>query len=483
MADFVSVLRRAVGNLENNTEAARQAIYGKARTALRAQLEAIDPPVGPDDIARQIESLDGAIDELESEFAEQQPKAHEAFQSAVSETEALGGAASAAAREARKTLDRIDGESEDDDIGPEPAEAPVERREPSLGAPAPAPAATPVAVPQPSAAPAAPKRQPAAAAPAVPATPPPPKPAAARAPATPAPERPPPPAEMFDDGDEMEREGSGRFVAWIILLLVLLGIVGVGFWQRAAVMDMVASLTGSSETDAPSETGKIADRIPGNAEEPEPAPATSSAPQAGEQAAAPAPAPVAPPPAAETEGERVAQALLIEESAGGVSPASTLGGSVNWQLVDDTDAVGGVAKAIRGDVDVPERDLKLSLTIRRNNDQALPASHIIEIVFQTGPGFAHEGIASIPGLLMKATPRSTGQALVGAVVPVMDNYFLVGLSESEIDRDRNVSEMTARDFIDIPITYKDGGRAVLSLAKGDAGKRAFEDAFAAWGAQ
>ena len=50
MADFVSVLRRAVGNLENNTETARQAIYGKARAALRAQLEAIDPPLGPDEI-------------------------------------------------------------------------------------------------------------------------------------------------------------------------------------------------------------------------------------------------------------------------------------------------------------------------------------------------------------------------------------------------------------------------------------------------
>lgn len=510
MADFVSVLRRAVANLENNTEAARHAIYDKARAALRAQLEAIDPPLGPDDIARQIDSLDRAVGELETEFAPQ-PKpleAHEAFQSAVSESGTLGGAASTAAREARETLDRIDGDGQDEDArrgaGPS-GKAPPERREPSLGAPPrapatgtpppppPAPAAGPAA---PAAAPRAPARKPEPPTPASPAAAAPPRaptPAQAPAPAQaggparqPAAghQAPPPPtsgrqappaADLYDEDDDIERGGSGRFVAWGILLLVIVGIVGVGFWQREALTTMITSVSGSQETTETAGNGKIADRVPGPGE-----PATESG--AGQPTAAPQ-APVQQPPSADAEGERVAQALLIEESAGGVTPANTLGGSVDWKLVDDTEAVGGAEKVIRGDVSVPERDLKVTVTVRRNKDQALPASHLIELVFQTGPGFTHEGIASIPGLIMKATPRSTGQPLVGAVVPVMDNYFLIGLSQTEIDQERNVQEITSRDFIDIPVSYKDGGRAVLSLAKGESGKAIFEEAFSTWGAQ
>lgn len=517
MADFVSVLRRAVGNLENNTEAARQAIYGKARAALRAQLEAIDPPLGPDEITRQIQGLDQAVTDLEAELAASgsesatesdaapkqdtgaqrvgepesvgpapvpstpqaaapsptpvpappatpqppaapqpaspeptaaTPKPHQTFQAAVSETSSLGGAASTAAREARETLDRIGSDSDEDEGYP--GDAPVDpysgRREPDMAGSGTAPGGG-----QPQ----------------------------AEAPPLADAGRHPQPTSVYDEEDGEERGGSGRFVAWIILFLVLAGIVGVGFWQRDTVMEIAASFTGNQDT-AEGTDGKIADRVPGANDAGQQSDTTPTA-----ETPAPAPLPGAgetgtPPSAADADGERVAQALLIEESAGGVTPGSTLGGSVDWALVDDTEAVGGVEKVIQGKVNVPEKGLGVTVTIRRNADQALPASHLIELVFETGPDFTHGGIGGIPGIIMKATPRSTGQPLVGAVVPVMDGYYLVGLSESEIDRARNVAELTSRDFIDIPISYKDGGRAVLSLAKGETGNRVFNEAFAVW---
>lgn len=494
MADFVSVLRRAVGNLENNTESGRRTIYSKARTALRAQLEAIDPPLGPEDIARQIQSLDDAIGELEARFSTkpaaspegpaptapakpsapdgpapeparpqpgpgpQPPKAHPAFQAAVNESGALGAAASAAARQARETLERMDaGQAGDGAAEPRP---PASRHEPVLDPAGPE-----------TAKPAQPKSA---------------QPKSGR-PAPPKAEPPVQTTSVYDEDDSGERGGSGRVIAWVVLVLVLAGIAGVGFWQRATVSEMIASLTGSQEPSQTADNGKIADRLPAPDEQTgetgpvapvQPAP-VQPAPETAQPGPA-APSPAAPPPTADAEGERIAQVLLIEESAGGVTPASTVGGSVNWQVVDDTEAVGGVDKVIRGDVEVPERGLALTMTIRRNRDQALPASHLIELVFTTGAAFPNEGIAGIPGIIMKATPRSTGQPLVGAVVPVMDNYFLVGLSETELDRDRNIQELTSRDFLDIPVGYKDGGRAVLSLAKGESGKRVFDEAFAAW---
>ena len=515
MADFVSVLRRAVGNLENNTEASRQAIYGKARAALRAQLEAIDPPLGPEDIARQIEGLDKAVADLETEFAAESgsaeaaetppsptvaestaesadpadapppqaatppppsapasaaapepaaepaaaPKPHQTFQAAVSESGALGGAASTAARQARETLDRL-GPDDDNAAGDgatvedlaDPYSAPHHGGPGDPGMP----------------------------------------PSAGLAGSDDLAEQ---EAAIYAGDEADERGGSGRFVAWIILFLVLAGIAGVGYWQRETVSEIVASMTAEQEAVDGADGGKIADRLPAPeseqppAAQPETPPAETPAPaplpseQATETPAPDtvAPAPSEPPSAADAEGERIAQALLIEESAGGgVTPANTLGGSVDWALVDDTEAVGGTEKVIRGRVNVPEKGLGVVVSIRRNQDQALPASHLIELVFDTGADFEHGGIASIPGIIMKATPRSTGQPLVGAVVPVMDGYFLVGLSESDIDRTRNEGELKSRDFIDIPIAYKDGGRAVLSLAKGETGTRVFNEAFAAW---
>lgn len=521
MADFVSVLRRAVGNLETNTETTRQAIYAKARAALRAQLEAVDPPLGADQIDQQIKGLDQAIAELEAEFAPSPAPANppvaeppgsspsdpkpvippvapapqtpdapqspatppgsstetspqtstatpsETFRSAVTDSGTLGGAASAAARQARETLDRIGS-----DAAP-PAES-VSQPRPELAGDRPAPRAASAPAPDmgPATAPtsrdgSAPEGQPTA---------------------------------LYDDDDEGERSGSGRFVAWIILLLVIVGIAGVGFWQRQAVMDVVAALSGGEAQQTASDDGKISDRLPGAGDE-EAAEQETDTPQQGTQqqrAVSEQPAtnesgtggqtaaelPIrddGQPAASETGGERIAQALLVEETGDSTTPASSVGGSVDWVLADDAEAINGVEKVIRGTVAIPDKDLRLVVTIRRNLDQALPASHLIELVFDAGDGFANEGVANIPGIFMKATPRSTGQPLVGAVVPVMDGYFLVGLSESDLDQARNVSEMQTRDFIDIPIAYKDGGRAVLSLAKGETGGRVFEEAFTAWG--
>ncbi|MEJ8574108.1 hypothetical protein [Microbaculum marinum] len=463
MADFVSVLRRAVGNLDNNTEATRQAIYGKARTALRAQLEAIEPPLGPEEVDRQIRGLDEAIEDLEKEFAGADSEEAQERTEPETSSPAAGAQASASAAAAAASSGAHAPATPDRGFQPAP---PPPHNPPSHDYETPETdhAAADAGGWEDSYA----SRH---------------EPAASAQYDTP-PGRASRQTEYYDEEDVAEKGGSGRFVAWIILGLVIVGIAGVGFWQRDTVSQIVDSL---SSGDATEDGGKIADRLPGDADTPDqqqPAQGQSgtSEPQTpSPSTSAPASQPQSPPPATAADGDRVAQALLIEESAAGVTPASTLGGSVDWVLADDTEAIGGTEKVIRGTVRVPEKDISLSVSIRRNEDQALPASHLVELVFETGPNFTNGGISNVPGLIMKATPRSTGQPLVGAVVPVMDGYFLVGLSESELDQTRNIEEMKSRGFIDVPIIYEDGGRAMLSLAKGETGTRVFNEAFAAWG--
>ena len=56
-------------------------------------------------------------------------------------------------------------------------------------------------------------------------------------------------------------------------------------------------------------------------------------------------------------------------------------GTVLWR----TEMAAGPGRppdlAVRGDIDIPERQMTVTLSIRRNTDQSLPASHTIEIMF------------------------------------------------------------------------------------------------------
>jgi hypothetical protein len=68
MADYQSLLTRAVANLPNATVAARRAIYDRARAALVNQLRSLNPPLPDADIEREERALDEAIAQVELHF-------------------------------------------------------------------------------------------------------------------------------------------------------------------------------------------------------------------------------------------------------------------------------------------------------------------------------------------------------------------------------------------------------------------------------
>ena len=61
MADYYSLLSRAVLALPESDKSARQAVYDRARTALVKQLTSIHPPIPETDINREKQALEGAI--------------------------------------------------------------------------------------------------------------------------------------------------------------------------------------------------------------------------------------------------------------------------------------------------------------------------------------------------------------------------------------------------------------------------------------
>ena len=137
---------------------------------------------------------------------------------------------------------------------------------------------------------------------------------------------------------------------------------------------------------------------------------------------------------------------------------------------------------MRADIEIPDRKFKMTMSFRRNTDTSLPASHTAELTFILPPDFSGGGVGNVPGILMKSNEQALRHAAVGARgqgLPTASS--LVGLSNVESERTRNLQLLKERSWFDVPLVYTNQRRAIIAIEKGAPGERAFNEAFAAWG--
>ena len=135
--------------------------------------------------------------------------------------------------------------------------------------------------------------------------------------------------------------------------------------------------------------------------------------------------------------------------------------------------------AVRANVEIPGVGLRLALSLRRNADPALPASHIIELNF-TSPDDPGRVVRDVGLLQFKGEEAVRGTPLAGLPVPVKDNVFLIGLSNLPGDMERNQDLILRRNWVDLPVRFASGQRAILSFEKGTSGRQALATAHAQW---
>ena len=177
----------------------------------------------------------------------------------------------------------------------------------------------------------------------------------------------------------------------------------------------------------------------------------------------------------------VAQRVVLYDEDPGEPQGKQYVGSVIWRTEQVKGSGNTTDLAVRADVDIPDRKFKATLTVRRNSDTSLPASHTAELTFTLPPDFPGGGIANVPGILMKSNEQARGTPLAGLAVKVTDGFFLIGLSNVEVDRARNIQLLKERSWFDVPLVYTNQRRAIVAIEKGSPGERAFNEAFAAWG--
>ncbi len=445
MADYHPLISRAVAGLDKNTGENRRVLYERARAALVNQLRSIEPALDESDITRERLALEEAIRKVEADAAkrtrddeisftppESRPSSLtdqglRGFRESVTEAEGLGGAAAEAQRSAREVYEAVPGEHH----AGEPAED-VHYFEPP-GSEPPPPVSEPELMDE--------------------APPPHPRGRGHELPEGALPQ------SYEDETFTRPARSWGGVIKLVLLLLVIGGLAGAGYWQRQTISTLIASFRSApskpQQAAAPPSRPKISDRV-GDA--------------AGGSKTATAPA------------AAVAQKVVLYEEDPNNPQGVRYVGSAIWRTETVSPGPGLAPElAVRADVDIPERHVRMTWSLRRNTDKALPASHTIEVQFSLPADFPEGGIGNIPGVLMKADEAGRGAPLAGLAVKVTNNYFLIGLSAAETEVQHNLEMLKQRDWFDVPLVYTSGKRAILSLEKGTPGQRAFEEAFRAWG--
>jgi len=249
---------------------------------------------------------------------------------------------------------------------------------------------------------------------------------------------------------------SKKIVLIAIMALLVAAVAAVAFWKGRDIFAAIRSSPSPNRTTdqvTPAESsarGKIVERAPSVR--------------------------------ASSESAMVAQKVVLYEEDQANPAGTQFVGSAIWRTERVAPGPGQTPDVVvRAEIEIPEQKVSVRWSLRRNDDKQLPASHTVEIVFSLPPDFAHGGISNIPGVLMKQGETTRGVPLNGVAVKVTTNFFLIGLSSVDADRQRNVQLLKERSWFDIPVVYGDGKRAIIAIEKGTPGERAFTDAFAAWG--
>ncbi len=519
MADFVAVLKKTLAGLGETTPEVRAKVYQKARTTVGAKLAALNPPPPPAVAERQRNALEDAIRQIEAEYAaagtppsDDDPLAElDALFAGLSKSKPV---ASAPAASASASASAIAAATRPDEV----AAAPKIQSAPMKGAE--------LVPPEGMELPEAEDAYDAGAGDAA---------YQAGSPddgefgheRLPDPEELPPPPRR-------DRSGLVKLGAGAIAALVVFSVAGYAMWlnkdsfvglfrggegvvevqpatdpdpaepagEEAAAVDVAAapaSETASEEvppqgTSESAELEKYTQRLNPDGSEVDTGPAggvatigegtsVAAATQADPATATDAlAAPTDTATAAAGEAAvPVAQKAIFYEERTSVAQGSAEPGSVVWSVVEESP--GGELPpepAIRAEATVPGKDMKLRMTIRRNIDDSLPASHIVELIFLTPDNFAGGTIDNVLRMTMKETEEAAGNPLLGIPAKIADGFFLIALNDDASALEANTALLRRQNWIDVPIVYKSGRRALITLEKGIPGEKVFEQALNAW---
>ncbi len=499
MADYYSILEKTISGLPNNSPEVRNAVYKKARSAIETQLRNMDPSPSEDAINSQLKLLEEAILLIDSEHSDQ-PDPVIVEETVISEPEPepepeetalqeplVSSAAVSAASSPESVVERV-----------ETAIEQIENEAPSsVGLDAPSSSVEGDVDPG----------------------------SISVDPKTKDILEPIISADVASDGSQpetadldFEEKKSGGFFGGLVKLLVilcLLGGAGYAVWKNKDELtdfannmmkpaDVAEEVQTTSADTEPVEEVAEPELVEKTTEivTPEPTEPEFVEPEVAEPEVA-APEVVEPemtePEVTESQSENETTqegtestsqqsgvipigevAYLYEEGTAG-SGATRTNAAITWEIKQESLKEGNAPKpVIVGKMDVPEKAMSIDINIKRNIDEAVSASHMIELRFNLPADFTGKSVESIARFVMKTTEEAPGEPLVAVPVKVSEGYFLIALDNLTQAVAVNTQLLKESAWIDVPIVYGTGKRALITLEKGGTGERVFDEAFKDW---
>ncbi len=87
------------------------------------------------------------------------------------------------------------------------------------------------------------------------------------------------------------------------------------------------------------------------------------------------------------------------------------------------------------------------------------------MVFTVPDNFAGGAVDNVQRITFKDTEQAAGNPLIAVPSKIADNFFIIWLNDAKTAQDTNLSLMRRLQWIDIPISYRNGRRALISLEK------------------
>ncbi len=245
---------------------------------------------------------------------------------------------------------------------------------------------------------------------------------------------------------------------------------------------------------------KVAPVAPPAAEPAAPAKSTAQVGASDTTAAAPAATPAAAPaadnsaadqtPAAQATQDQTlvaSHALLVVQVAplagatGNQPTQKGYQGTTTWRVVDVNSAGQPLQKAVVAHAEIPDADVSVKVTIQKNTDKVFPASHTIRVDFKQLPGNTTGAVKVMLMPAMREEAKPAGTPLTGLTTPVLDNHFIVALQDDPNVETKNLNLLKTRAWMDLRVRFANGLVAVFSIEKGTQGDQALAEALKSWG--
>jgi hypothetical protein len=172
-----------------------------------------------------------------------------------------------------------------------------------------------------------------------------------------------------------------------------------------------------------------------------------------------------------------ASALLVATADDPQHPIVTLGTTV-WSTIPPAPGQPATV-AVKVDADIPDLKMHASMTLRKNTDPTLWATHTIELKFSFADGAPITGFKDVCAPQMRKLDSTASEALTSVKVKVSDVYFIIALVKGR-NAARNLNLIRTRAWFDFPLLLNDDRIAKLVFQKSSDGEALIAKAFETW---